>query len=58
MVERKTESAKEEIERGQTGLVSQLITVAKARNGDGGTEGVCVRLGRVCVEGDSGLIQA
>lgn len=50
MVERKTEPAREEIEREQTGVVnSQLITVAKARNGDGGTETVCVRLGCVFV---------
>lgn len=38
------------IERGRTEVVnSQLITVAKAGNGDGGTEAVCVRLGCVCV---------
>lgn len=48
-MERKTELAKEEIERGQTVFVnSQLITAAKARNGAGGTEAACVPLGFVC----------
>lgn len=41
------------IERGRTEVVnSQLITVAKAGNGDGGTEAVCVRLGCVCARGE------
>lgn len=49
-VGRKTEPVKGVIERGRTEVVnSQLITVAKAGNGDGGTEAVCVRLGCVFV---------